>query len=359
MSKNVICWIELEDGLPSAASLELLGEASEVARAWGSDLAALVLTDVADNQAAWLAKLGQYGTQWVLVALHPLLATYEGDAYCAALTQILAQQAWTALLAPATANAADFVARLAARLEVAVVSDCVRLAATADGGLNLIRPVYSDRLHSHYHFVPVDAAKIIATFRPGARGLDLRPKPQQAALQIIKVNIEPTAVRTHSIAIVPPAPNTVDLVEAEKIVAVGLGLPHPLGVNLAYELAADLGAAVGGTRPIVDKGWLPFERQIGTTGRSVAPRLYVAMGISGASQHTGGIRGARTIIAINPDRSAPLMALADLAIVGDAAEIVPLLLKLLAAHHPKVVDDSFVETKQAVLIGAGSGHTSG
>ena len=161
-------------------------------------------------------------------------------------------------------------------------------------------------------------------------------------------------MRTRAQAIVPPAPDTVDLVEAERIVAVGLGLPHPLGVKLAYELAADLGAAVGGTRPIVDKGWLPFERQIGTTGRSVAPRLYIAMGISGASQHTGGIRGARTIIAINPDRSAPLMALADLAIVGDAAEIVPLLLKLLAARHPKIVDAEFADTREALSIGAGS-----
>ncbi len=354
MTKNVICWIELEDGSPSAASLELLGEASEVARAWDGKLTALVLSDTADNQAAWLAKLGQYGTQSVLVALHPLLATYESDAYQEALTQVLAQQDWTAFFAPATANVADFVARLAARLEVAVVSDCVRLAATTDGGLNLTRPIYSDRLHSHYHFEPAATAKIIATFRPGARGVDLRPQSQAADLQIVNVTIEPSQVRTRSLAIVPPAPDTVDLVEAERIVAVGLGLPHPLGVKLAYELAADLGAAVGGTRPIVDKGWLPFERQIGTTGRSVAPRLYIAIGISGASQHTGGIRGARTIIAINPDRSAPLMALADLAIVGDAAEIVPLLLKLLAARHPKVVDDSFVETRQALPIGAGS-----
>jgi electron transfer flavoprotein alpha subunit len=121
----------------------------------------------------------------------------------------------------------------------------------------------------------------------------------------------------------------VDISEAERIVAGGLGVGGPEGMNLLQQLAERLGAAVGGTRVLVDRGWLPFERQIGSTGKTVAPRLYVALGISGASQHTSGMTGSKTVVVVNTDRTAPMFGLADLGVVGDMRQIVPALLKRL------------------------------
>ena len=348
MANNVICWIELEDGQPTSSSLELLGEAAELAQGWDSQLFGVILTSNITNVQSWAALTGSFGCNNLLIANHQLLASYSCDGFVLALSQVLKDEEWVTFLTPSSATASDFVARLAARMNVEMLSECVRLSPTKPGSMTLTRPVYSDRLYNHYLFEAGSShnpAKIIATFRPGSRGLNLRPVGKPANVRYVQLDIDSSDIRTSAASIIPPEPDSIDLVEAERIVAVGLGLPHPLGVQLAKELAESLHAAVGATRPVVDKGWLPFERQIGTTGRTVAPDLYFALGISGASQHAGGIREAKTIIAINTDRSAPLMAMSDLAIVGDASEIVPLLLSLLKAKSGK--NEANHETQQS------------
>lgn len=327
--KNIFCYIEIEENAPTNASLELLGEAMSVARNWGGHVIALVLSATAENQEAWAETLGFYGANEVLLAVSPRLENYSAVVTWAAISQVLEREEWAAFFAPHSANGADFAPRLAASLQLEMVSDCVQITGEKDGKLTLTRPIYSDRLHAHYQFD--GQTQVIATFRHGARGLDIRPVGTKAEVRVVTIDLLEIA-GVQSLGVIPPDPETVDLVEAERIVAFGLGLPHPLGLELSQALAEQLGAAVGATRPIIDKGWLPFERQIGTTGRTVAPRLYVALGISGASQHVGGIRGAKNVIAINLDRSAPLMALADFAVVGDAKEIVPLLVNLLQSR---------------------------
>ncbi len=338
--REILCWVEIEnDGTPTGASLETLEEAAQIAAAWGGRVVALVLRGAAltdDLEERLAVGLGGRGATQVLVATHPHLATYSTEGWCHTLAWLLRDSSFGLCVGPNSPNGADFMPRLAARLDAPLLTDCLALAPTEGGGLRLTCPAYGNRLHLLYE---VEAASmrasrpLLATLRPGVRGLAGQATQGQASVQLLNLDgLDLDFSGTRSLGVLPPDPRTVDIVEAERIVAVGLGLPLETGVRLASDLAGCLGAAVGGTRPVVDKGWLPFSRQIGTTGRSVAPRLYVALGISGAGQHTGGLRGARLIVSINRDRSAPMMALSDLAIVGDAAEIVPLLINKLTAR---------------------------
>jgi len=332
---DILCWIELEDGAPTTASLELLGEAAEIARVWQAQVVALVLSETleANIQTELALVLGSYGADELLIAEHPTLASYCTERYTWAVAEIVKSESYSALLAPASPNGSDFMPRLAARLNAALVTDCLRLTGDLSGKLRLTRPVYGDRLHTLYEAEPSEGQPILATLRPGVRGVSILPGRAAAKIRQLVLDGEPGQQRSLSLAITPPDPRSVDIVEAERIVAVGLGVSRTPGIEQAQTLADTLGAALGATRPVVDKGWLPFPRQIGTTGRTVAPRLYIALGISGANQHIGGIRGAKVIVSINPDRSAPIMALSDLAIVGDAAQIVPILVKSLRSKQ--------------------------
>jgi electron transfer flavoprotein alpha subunit len=330
---DILCWVELDEGAPTAASLEVLGEARDLAHAQGGRVAALVLATSDERRVEWPQLLGRHGAGRVLIATHPLLSSRGVDAYPDALAQCAAAHPCALIVLPASAHGGDVGAQLAARLGAELLGGCVQIAPAPNGAVQLTRPIYGDRLYEVYEYTAGQAAPLVATFRPGARGLDERPDGPPAIVETLAVELAPGDSRAQSLGVRLPDPGTVDIAEAERVVAVGLGLPLPGGLGEARELAERLGAAIGATRPVVDKGFLPFERQIGTTGRVVAPRLYIALGISGASQHVGGIRGAQTIVAVNTDRSAPMMALADLAIVGDAAQVVPALIEQLEARQ--------------------------
>ncbi|HEY7198688.1 MAG TPA: electron transfer flavoprotein subunit alpha/FixB family protein, partial [Candidatus Dormibacteraeota bacterium] len=172
---------------------------------------------------------------------------------------------------------------------------------------------------------------LVATLRPGSRGAP-RPRPRPLEVELLPAG-EPRVRRLRRLQ---PDPRSVRLAEAERIVAAGLGIGSSDRLPAVQELADLLGAALGASRPLADRGWVPFERQIGTTGQQVAPRLYVAVGISGASQHLGGIREAETIVAINTDPACPMMARATLAAVGDAGEVVEALAAALRAREAPV-----------------------
>jgi electron transfer flavoprotein alpha subunit len=329
---DILCWAEIEGDVPTAASLELLGEARDLADALGGQVAALVLA-AGEREDEWAALLGRHGAGCVLVVTHPLLDSYSVELYRDALAQCAAARACELILLPGSAHGGDLASQLAARLGAEIVGGCTHIAPAPTGAVRLTRPIYGDRLHEIYEYTPGQAAPLVATFQPGARGADPSPGGPPAPVERPAVVLEDGKPRSRWLGISPPDMDTVDIAEAERLVAAGLGLPLPGGLGLARELAELLGAALGATRPVVDKGFLPVERQIGTTGRAVAPRLYVALGISGASQHVGGIRGAETIVAVNVDRSAPMMAMADLAVVGDAARVVELLVERLEVRR--------------------------
>jgi electron transfer flavoprotein alpha subunit len=224
---------------------------------------------------------------------------------------------------PHTYQTRDFAPALAVYLGRALVTDCVA-TRQADGGRLFVRPVFQGRLLAD---VACDG-QALATFQIGAiRADSLVRGAAPAPVRTVAVTVDGGAIRQAPEAPFREAKQAVDLSQAERIVAVGRGIKDPEKVALAQQLASAIGAEVGASRPICDAGWLPMDRQIGSSGQTVAPKLYLALGISGAIQHLVGMKGARTIVAINKDPEAPIFEVADYGVVGDLFEIVPAVIK--------------------------------
>ena len=286
--------------------------------AGGQPLEALVLGNSAGEAAG---ELSQAALGAVHVIEHPALDAYTPDGYVQALEQAIAQLNPEQVFLPHTYQTRDFAPKLAARLDRALITDCVGVKRTADG-VSFLRPVFQGKLIAEVtaegelpHFVTIQ----IGAFRAdkAARGTSAAP------IKPLAVQLDPSAIRERPEEPFQEARQAVDLSQAERIVAVGRGIKAQEHIALAERLAAALGAQLAASRPICDSGWLPMERQVGSSGQTVAPKLYVALGISGAIQHVVGMKGARTIVAINKDADAPIFEIADYGIVGDLFEIVP------------------------------------
>jgi electron transfer flavoprotein alpha subunit len=263
-------------------------------------------------------------SQGVLAAVHvvdsALLEPYTADGYTEALHHAIEQLQPTHVVLPHTYRTRDFAPKLAARLDRALVTDCIGLTPGERPGF--LRPVFQGKLiaevsaeGAHPHVVSVQ----IGSYRADAAKRSSTP----AVVKPLNVTLDAAAIRQKAEEPFQEAKQAVDLSQAERIVAVGRGIKGQEHIALAEKLAASLGAQVAASRPICDSGWLPMERQVGSSGQTVAPRLYVALGISGAIQHVVGMKGARTIVAINKDADAPIFEIADYGIVGDLFEIVP------------------------------------
>jgi electron transfer flavoprotein alpha subunit len=198
----------------------------------------------------------------------------------------------------------------------------------ADGYPEMIRVTHDGARHERLVWPVATLAGVMLV--PGIRGVSTPRLGRQAQVKHIEPQLDPSTFRDQTLRTLPADPHTVDIAEAERIVAGGLGLGTSEGVTELERLADLLNAALGGTRVISDRGWLPVERYIGTTGKIVAPKLYLGFGISGATQHLAGITGSEHIIAVNTDRTSPLLNIADLGIVADLNEVIPVLLEKLA-----------------------------
>ena len=263
-------------------------------------------------------------SQAVLAAVHvvdsALLEPYTADGYTEALHHAIEQLQPTHVVFAHTYRTRDFAPKLAARLDRALVTDCIGLTRGERPGF--LRPVYQGKLiaevaaeGAHPHFVSVQ----IGSYRADAAKRGSTP----AAVKPLNVALDAAAIRQKAEEPFQEAKQAVDLSQADRIVAVGRGIKGQEHIALAEKLASALGAQLAASRPICDSGWLPMERQVGSSGQTVAPKLYVALGISGAIQHVVGMKGARTIVAINKDADAPIFEIADYGIVGDLFEIVP------------------------------------
>ncbi|HTV02580.1 MAG TPA: electron transfer flavoprotein subunit alpha/FixB family protein [Luteitalea sp.] len=274
------------------------------------------------DAAAIAASLAEAQVAQVLAVEHAALADYTADGYVAALAEIITGLSPSLVLAAHTYQARDFMPRLATRLSRGLVSDCV--AITADGdGYRFTRPVFQARLQADV--TATGAAPHFATLQAGAVRADTLQKGS-APTTTQAVTVDATGVRQKPDAPFKEAKQAVDLTAAERIVSVGRGIKGPEHLDLVKQLAEALGAEIAASRPICDNGWLPMDRQIGSSGQTVAPKLYLALGISGAIQHVVGMKGARTIVAINKDPEAPIFEIADYGIAGDLFEIVPALI---------------------------------
>ena len=257
----------------------------------------------------------------VLAVEHEALEPYTPDGFVAALAQVVGTTGPERVLFPHTYQTRDYAPALAARLGRVLVPDCIG-SKNRDGQRVFVRPMFQGKFVADV--LPEGPAPHLASFQIGAYRADACVRgAASATVREVAVQLDAGAIRQRPEAPFQEAKQAVDLTQAERIVAVGRGIKGQEHLPLAQDLARALDAELAASRPICDSGWLPMDRQIGSSGQTVAPKLYLAVGISGAIQHLVGMKGARTIVAVNKDADAPIFEVADYGIVGDLFEVVP------------------------------------
>jgi electron transfer flavoprotein alpha subunit len=312
---------EQRGGKLNRATWETIAGAQQTAAAQGNQPLTVLLAGT--NLGGPASELAAAAVQEIVTIENPLLDPYTPDGYTAALQEAIGQLSPSTVMLPHTYQTRDFAPKLAARLDRAIITD-VTAVKPGVGGVAFVRPMFQGKLTADV--VPEGPGPHFITFQIGAFRADQAARGSAPApVRALKVSVDATAIRQKPEAPFQEARQAVDLSQAERIVSVGRGIKEQSNIPLAQALAEALGAELAASRPICDAGWLPMERQVGSSGQTVAPRLYLALGISGAIQHLVGMKGSNTIVAINKDPDAPIFEVADYGIVGDLFEIVPAL----------------------------------
>jgi electron transfer flavoprotein alpha subunit len=296
-------------------------EAVAAAQQAGSPIKIVVLGSAVDGVAG---EIGAADAAEVIRVDTSALAEYTADGYVNALAAVVGEEKPDLVFLPHTYQTRDFAPALAARLGRALITDVT--AIKKDGNSFVyVRPVFQGKLNADV--AATGPAPHLITIQIGAFRADSATRGASAApVRAAAVDVDASAIRQKPEAPFKEAKQAVDLSQAERIVSVGRGIKGLEHLKIAQGLAAALGAEIAASRPICDAGWLPMDRQIGSSGQTVAPKLYVALGISGAIQHLVGMKGSRTIVAINKDPEAPIFEIADYGIAGDLFEVVPALI---------------------------------
>jgi electron transfer flavoprotein alpha subunit len=318
---KILVITEQRQGKWNNTSFETLAAAQQIAAALSGAVSALLIGKGVDSLASELA--GKNVAE-VLQVDHELLDSYTADGYCVALKQVIESAKPELVLFPHTYQVRDFAPKLAAMLGKGMIGDCVGYR-NASGKLIFVRQMFQGKTAADVLFL--GDGPWFASFQSGAFRADQVAASEGGARPINRVSVEVKAeqIRTKPLELFKEAKSAVDLTQAPLIVAIGRGIKAPENIPQAEAVAKAMGAEIAASRPICDEGWLPMERQIGSSGQTVAPKLYLALGISGAIQHVVGMKGARTIVAINKDQNAPIFEIADYGIVGDIFEIMPAL----------------------------------
>jgi electron transfer flavoprotein alpha subunit len=323
--QGVWVFIEQHQGKVKPVSLELLSKAKELTKKLSQELVAVLVGD----EISYLTKdLSLYGVHKIYLIENKNLERYTTDAYAQILVGLISQYRPNILLMGATNTGRDLAPRVAARLRVGLTADCTDLDITKEGYLLQTRPAFGGNIMAQ--ILCKYTRPQMATVRPNVFKKSqfcsnlLSPSPE-----IIKVEakLNPLSIRTKILEVVKEVTEVANLEEANIIVSAGRGLGSPDNLYIVQDLAQLLGAAVGGSRAIVDAGWLTHHQQVGQSGKTVAPELYIACGISGAIQHLVGMQTSKRIIAINKDLDAPIFKIATLGIVGDLFKVIPLLIE--------------------------------
>src|SRR5215470_17155741 len=318
MPDTILVVVEQREGKLNRVSWETITTAQAIAAATGWTLEAAVIgsgtTSIASEVAARkLAKVYDIES--------PRLEPYTPDAFAAGLKQFLSSKQPKLVLMPHTYQVRDFIPKLATSMGRTVISDCIGFKHEG-GKLAFTRQMFQGKLAADVSFT--SDAPWFVTFQNGAfRGDKAESGASPAPVETVKVDISDGVIRNKPQEVFKEAKQAVDLTQAEIIVAVGRGIKEQKNIDIARQLADALGGEIAASRPICDSGWLPMDRQVGSSGQTVSPKLYLALGISGAIQHVVGMKGARTIIAVNKDAEAPIFEIADVAVVGNLFEIVP------------------------------------
>jgi electron transfer flavoprotein alpha subunit len=322
---KILVIAEQRQGKWNNTSFETLAAAQQIAKDTSSTVSALV---IGKDLAGLAGELAAKNVAEVLLVEHNLLEAYTPDGYCVALSQVIAGAKPDLVLFPHTYQVRDFAPKLAAMLGKGMIGDCIGYR-NEGSKLIFVRQMFQGKTAADVTFQ--GGAPWFASFQAGAFRADLvEAHPSgKAPVNSVKVELKAEQIRTKPLDLFKEAKSAVDLTQAPLIVAIGRGIKAPENIPQAEALAKALGGEIAASRPICDEGWLPMERQIGSSGQTVAPKLYLALGISGAIQHVVGMKGARTIVAINKDQNAPIFEIADYGVVGDIFEIMPALTEAL------------------------------
>ncbi len=319
---SVLVVSEQTGGVWHNMSFEAIAAGAEAAVALGCPLQVAVIGSEVEGLAAEAAAKP---VSEVVVIDDPALAAYTPDGFAAAVRQAVEQLNPTLVLFPHTYQVRDFAPKLTAGLGKAFLSDAVGIAVAACKPV-FVRQLFQGKLNADVTLAggaPYFASIQSGVFRADALAEGNAPAP----IRNLEVAIDPAQIRTRPEAPFQEAKGAVDLTAADIIVSVGRGIKDPENIPLAADLARAIGGELAASRPICDNGWLPLARQIGSSGQTVSPNLYLALGISGAIQHVVGMKGAKTIVAINKDEGAPIFEIADYGVVADLFEVVPALIE--------------------------------
>ena len=320
---KILLITEQRDAKWNKVSFETLAAAQQIAQQAKGTLSGAV---IGKGVAALADELAGYQLDDVLLVEHGLLEQYTPDGYSIALRQVIDSAKPDLVLLPHTYQVRDFAPKLAASLNRGMIGDCVGYRSEG-GKLTFVRQMFQGRTSADVAFT--GEPPWVVSFQASAFRADLAAKNAsgKATVKPVSVDLKPEQIRTKPLELFREAKQAVDLTQAPILVSVGRGIKAPENIPMAEKLAKLMGGEISASRPICDEGWLPMDRQIGSSGQTVVPKLYLALGISGAIQHVVGMKGSRTIAAINKDANAPIFEVADYGIVGDLFEIVPALIE--------------------------------
>ena len=311
---KIFVYIQQDQGNISSISLEAIVGAQEIAAQTGGLVTAVTFNSQAGE------KLTAYDLAEILVVEDENLNTYNPLHFTKAMEETVTAEAPDLIVFGHSYEARDWVPRLSARLDIPFISDCIQFKM--DGDLTFVRSIHQGKFNSDW--VAADESYIVS-FQSGAFRADSL-NAGSAAVRNVSVDLSGVADSINPGEKFQEAEQSVDLSQADVIVSVGRGIGKEENLQLVYDLSKALGGEVASSRPVVDSGWLEPFHQIGSSGQTVAPKLYLALGISGAIQHVVGMKGSKNIVVINKDANAPLFEIADYGVVGDIFEIVPKLI---------------------------------
>jgi electron transfer flavoprotein alpha subunit len=316
---SILVYVDQYQGTAKPVSWEMLGKARDLAGKMNTDVAALV---IGQNVGAIAKDAVAYGADKVFVVDGPEFAQYRNGAYAAALTAAIDAAKATVILGPATTGARDVAAMAAAECNIGLAAEVTDLSVDANGKLAAERPVFSGNITATIIF---SGDRQMATVRVRSFPMPEKDTSRTGEIAPLPVNLSGATLNEEIVGFEGVEMGELDVQNAGIIVSGGRGVKGPEGFEPIRRLAKVLGGAVGASRAAVDAGWIPYVHQVGQTGKTVRPDLYIAAGISGAIQHLAGMSGAKTIVAINKDKDAPIFQVARYGIIGDLFAVVPAL----------------------------------
>ena len=325
MSKDIYVFAEQRDGVIQKVAYELIGKAKELAADLGQEVVAVVLGDGIQAAAAELFK---HGADQVLVVDAPVLGEYSTEPYAKALTAIIKAKEPEIVIYGATAIGRDLAPLISSRVHTGLTADCTRLEIDPETkGLLMTRPAFGGNIMAT--IVCPDYRPQMATVRPGVMQALEADDSKSGTVEVFDAGVSEADMNIKIREVVRDTKKSVDITEAKILVSGGRGIGGPEGFDMLKDLAEELGGEISASRACVDAGWIDRDRQVGQTGKTVRPNLYIAAGISGAIQHAAGMEDSELIIAINKNNTAPIFEIADVGIVGDCKVIVPKLTEAL------------------------------